>query len=75
VLQRHCETSSGGSSDEWREMIPLDGLAWAEVGHTGRAVAGSARKNKKKMSWAAKAIGPNWHWATKNSFHNFQTKI
>jgi hypothetical protein len=56
-------------------MIPLDGLAWAEVGHTGRAVAGSARKNKKKMSWAAKAIGPNWHWATKNSFHNFQTKI
>jgi hypothetical protein len=29
----------------------------------------------KKMSWAAKAIGPNWHWATKNSFHNFQTKI
>jgi hypothetical protein len=29
----------------------------------------------KKMSWAAKAIGPNWQWAAKNSFHNFQTKI
>jgi hypothetical protein len=29
----------------------------------------------KKMSWAAKAIGLNWQWAAKNSFHNFQTKI
>jgi hypothetical protein len=66
--------SSGSSSDEWRETIPLGGLAWAEVGHNGRVAAWPAWKNK-KMSWAAKAIGPNWQWAAKNSFHNFQTKI
>jgi hypothetical protein len=39
---------------------PSDGPAWAEVGHTGRAADGAARKINKKMSWAAKAIGPNW---------------
>jgi hypothetical protein len=37
---------------------PGDGPAWAEVGHTGRAADGLARKIK-KMSWATKAIGPN----------------
>jgi hypothetical protein len=49
---------------------PGDGPARAEVGHTSRAATGPAQKNK-KMSWAAKAIGPNWQWAVKNSFHNF----
>jgi hypothetical protein len=37
-------------------------------------VDGPAQKIKKK-SWATKAIKPNWQWAVKNSFHNFETKI
>jgi hypothetical protein len=44
------------------------------VGCTGQVATVPALKNK-KMSWAAKAIGPNWQWAAKNSFHNFQTMI
>jgi hypothetical protein len=52
---------------------PGDGPAWAEVGHVGRATAGPAQKNK-KMSWAVKAIGPNWQWATKKLFSQFSNK-
>jgi hypothetical protein len=75
MARRRCGTSSGGSSNERRETIPLSGLASAEVGDISQAAAGLAQKKIKKMSWAAKAIGPNWQWAAKNSFHNFQTKI
>jgi hypothetical protein len=74
MARQHCGTSSGGSSDERRETIPLGGLARGEVGHPGRATALLAQKNK-KMSWAAKAIRLNWQWAVKKSFYNFQTKI
>jgi hypothetical protein len=40
MAQRCCWTGGGGSSVEWREMIPLSGLDWARVGHVDRAVVG-----------------------------------
>jgi hypothetical protein len=45
MAQRRCWTSSGSSSDEQRETIPLGGLAWAEVGLAIRAGCENFQRN------------------------------